>query len=441
MQRLLDYVLFHFKRVYHLPEPLEISYGLDGRSRVQVLPAEGSFFESELPRPDQVGKKDWKGTSLPLFFQSTTTQEWFTPQTDGQVQVHYDLVASAFFLLSGWQEYYSPERDQFGRFPYRASVQAEEGFVTIPVVNYYFEILKEAVEIAYGQKIQPRLWQGKPFATCLTHDVDYLQSAWKVAGISALRKGNILRLVRLAYQKLAQNDAWFNLLQVEQELEKLQARATFFFLPKSAKSEGHPNADYDIASAAVQAEISRLVSAGHEIALHGSHGTGTSAAQLLGEREKIPAPVQGNRFHYLRFDPGASPAVLLSSGITYDSSLGFPEHYGFRHSYCHPFRLFSFKERAMQETWELPLNLMDITLHHPRYLQLAPRHVMPAVTPLLNEIIRFHGVFTLLWHNENFTPYALPQGVQIFRDLTRYCSRAGTAFLTASEAVAHASIS
>ncbi|QHL86125.1 hypothetical protein GU926_01140 [Nibribacter ruber] len=435
MNILFDYVLFHFRQVYHLPADLEISYGLDGHSRIQITPTTSTFFERQQAQPVQVFWKEWRGTNLPLFFDEATDQHWFNQNAQGQVIVQYDVIASAFYLLSGWQEYYGKDRDQYGRFPFKASLQARHRFITKPLINYYFDVLKESLETAYGQKIEAKLWDGKPFATCLTHDIDYCQTAWKVAGKPAMQKGNIGLFLKLYLQHRKGQDAWFNLPQVEHELQALNAKGTFFFLPEKAPYQGHPNADYDISTPIIQGEIKRLASRGHEIALHGSHGSGGKTQQLQKEQDNIHAEVKGNRFHYLRFDPIKSLEVMEETGLQYDSSLGFPERFGFRNSYCHPFRLFNFKERRMSSVWELPLNLMDITLNHSNYLQLKPEEVMPAITPMLQEIEKFHGVFTLLWHNENFTPYALPQGLELFREITQYVQERGTQFLTAQEAI------
>lgn len=437
MQLFLDYVLFHFKRLYHLPEPLEISYGPGGQGRVQVQQTSSKFFEQKQAQPEHVGWKEWKGTLLPLFFNSNTEQEWFTADAQQNVLLHFDLIASSFYLLSGWQEFYGNERDKFGRYPYQASVQAKYGLVTKPVVNYYFEILREAAEKAYGQKVMPKFqWSGKPFATCLTHDIDYLQSAWKVAGKPALLKGNLPLFLKLALRRATGADAWFNLRAVEEELRRLEAKGTFFFLPEKKKIQGYPNADYDITAPKIKAEINRLTTSGHEIGLHGSHGTGANPGQLQAEKRKIDASVTGNRFHYLRFDPALSVSILEANGLGYDSSLGFAEHFGFRNSYCHPFRMFDFQHQRRSEVWQLPLNVMDVTLHHPNYLQLLPEQVLPALTPMLAEIKKFRGVFTLLWHNENLSAYGLPSGLSIFREITSYLQQEETFFVTGTQALA-----
>ena len=90
----------------------------------------------------------------------------------------------------------------------------------------------------------------------------------------------------------------------------------------------------------------------------------------------------------------------------------------------------------MSSVWELPLNLMDVTLNHPHYLQLSPAEVLPAIMPMVAEIIKFNGVFTMLWHNENFTAYGMKGGLEIFQQVASYLQMQDTCFLSGSDALA-----
>ena len=83
---------------------------------------------------------------------------------------------------------------------------------------------------------------------------------------------------------------------------------------------------------------------------------------------------------------------------------------------------------------ELPLNLMDTTLRHPNYLRLEPAQILPAVKPMLEEIAKFGGCFTLLWHNEHFTGYHLANDAAVYEEIMLWCKNQGAAFLTASQA-------
>jgi hypothetical protein len=167
--------------------------------------------------------------------------------------------------------------------------------------------------------------------------------------------------------------------------------------------------------------------------VHGSIGTAIDAKRLNQEIEKIPISSRGLRFHYLRWEPRTTPALVDAVGLEYDSTLGFAEHFGFRHSYCLPFFPFNFATGVAHHFLEIPLNVMDATLHHPNYLQLRPDEILPALRPMLAEIERFGGVATVLWHNENFDPANTKNGPQQFAELMSYLQQRGTAFLTGVE--------
>jgi peptidoglycan/xylan/chitin deacetylase (PgdA/CDA1 family) len=435
MDAILDYVLLHFFRTYRQPVQLfDIQYGHNGTSAVQIARSGTSFFDSSQPYPEVVCWQEWKGRQVPFFFPVAGDAPLLQPR-NGQILIGQDLIASAFYLLSGWQEYHSGDRDRFNRFPATSSMQHRHQFMTVPVVNYYFDMLKCAVEQAYDLSLSPRLWGGAPFATCLTHDVDRCESAWKIASQEELKRGNLKAVAHLLWQKARGRDAWNNLPEVMDVLEKYSARATFFFLPHHHPHQGHPNADYDISTPRYQKLLAELEERGHEVGVHGSFATALSAERLRQETAKLQRPVQGNRFHYLSFDPAVSPDVLAESGMRYDSTLGFPEHFGFRNSFCLPFRPFDFKNRRPYGFLEIPLNLMDVTLHHPHYLQLAPEEMFGAVQPMLEEIIAFRGCFTVLWHNENFLDHSYPGGLAVFEQIISYAAKQKTVFLTGSEII------
>ncbi|GAB3824496.1 DUF7033 domain-containing protein [Hymenobacter jeollabukensis] len=427
----LAYVLRHFRLAYEVEGGLPSIGYADTQPDIEVADAAGDFFSGTEPYAPPPAFLVWMGRELPFFFAPGTTGPLLT-LAPGRAEIHVDVVSAAFYLLSGWQEYYSEERDQHGRFPFAASVQDFFGFVEVPVVNYYFDVLRRAVEHVTGRPLRPRRWaDGAPFATFVTHDIDNLYSAWKEPAKAALRRVNAIDFLRQVGRRFTHADAWDNLAQLQQAVAQYGARSTYFFLGNHRPSPaGTPNADYRLRAPAVQQQIRQLHDLGAEIAIHGSLGTDTHEADLWLETEMLPVKPRGNRFHYLRWEPRITPHVVESTGFEYDSTLGFAEHFGFRHSYCLPFHPFNFEEGEACRFLEIPLNLMDATLHHPRYLQLAPDEILPAIEPMLQEIERFGGVFTLLWHNENFDPANTVNGPREFHRIMAYLRSRQTAFLT-----------
>ncbi|MBF9143936.1 DUF7033 domain-containing protein [Hymenobacter properus] len=432
----LAYVLQHFWQAY--PSARQVAIGYEpAPAGVTVLVGAGSFFSEKAPYPPAPTWRNWGGQPVPFFFDAAPDAPLLA-LLPGAATINVDVIAAAFYLLSGWQEYFSPERDWHGRFPYAASVQKLFGFVAVPVVNYYFEVLKTAVEHVLGQPLPPRRWRGAAFAGFITHDIDSLHGGWGTALRGALRRGNPIEAGRTLLGKATGQPApWNNLEQVQATTASFGAPSTFFMLgsPQPAPN-GTANADYSINSALLY-RLRQLEANGSETASHASYGTATDTARLQEEIGQYDGTrPNGNRFHYLCWEPRHTPKVVAQTGFRYDSTLGFAEHYGFRNSYCLPFFPFDFEHGQAHTFLEIPLNVMDATLHHPNYLQLQPAEILPALRPMFREIERFGGVATVLWHNDHFDPANTTTGPRQFAEIMGYLRQRGAAFFTGSQIVA-----
>ncbi|MBO2009099.1 DUF7033 domain-containing protein [Hymenobacter negativus] len=432
----LAYVLRHFRLVYPNAPDVAIGYA-DSQPAITVTDGAGTFFQQNTPYPAEPNYRDWAGQRIPFFFDHQAEAPLLTLSA-GRAAINADIISAAFYLLSGWQEYFLDTRDRHGRFPYAASVQKQYGFVALPVVNYYFDVLKTAVEHVSGQRLQTRRWAGAaPFAAFITHDIDNLRSGWKAPAKAALKQGQLLRFGQQLWRHLTQPDAWDNLETVADTVASYGARSTFFMLLERRPGvDGTPNADYAI-TPALRQRLQLLKQQGSEICLHGSIGTAADVAHLGREVKILQPDTQGLRFHYLRWEPRSTPNLIdAAECFRYDSTLGFAEHFGFRNSYCHPFFPFNFATGEAHTFLEIPLNVMDATLHHPNYLQLQPQDIMPALQPMLAEVERFVGVATVLWHNDHFDPANTVTGPRQFAEIMGYLRPRGAAFLTGSQIMA-----
>lgn len=430
----LRYVLAHFRLAY--PNGPAVTIGYAGtRPQVEITEASSIFFSENNPYPAAPNWRDWLGRQIPFFFDNAPENPLLIFQ-ENRVLISADIIAAAFYLLSGWQEYFATERDRHGRFPYAASVQKQYGFVTLPVVNYYFDVLKTAVEYVSNQPLSPRRWgsQAADFAAFISHDVDNLHGAWKAPAKAALQQRKAGVFSKLFWQHLTQPDAWNNLEAVAAAVAQYGAKSTFFMLgAKGSSANGTPNADYSLPSLLPRLRLLKATQ-GCEISLHGSIGTALNPTRLEFELEAgLSYEGNGLRFHYLKWDPARTPSVVDEVGFGYDTTLGFAEHFGFRNSYCQPFYPFNFATSRSAGFLEIPLNVMDATLHHPHYLQLTPAEILPALTPVFAEIKRFGGVASVLWHNENFDPNNTQNGPQQFHEIMRHLQQQGAAFLTGRE--------
>lgn len=429
----LAYVLRHFGLAY--PGAPAVSIGHAGtQPQVEVADLSDNFFSGINPSPPAPHWREWQERQIPFFFDNSPEKQLLIFR-ENKVIISADIISAAFYLLSGWQEYFSSERDRHGRFPYAASVQQKYDFVTLPVVNYYFDVLKTAVEFVSGQPLRPRRWGSSraAFAAFISHDVDNMRSAWKAPAKAALQRGNLWLFGKQLWRHLTRPDAWDNLEEVAAATAEYGAKSTFFILPNSKKApDGTPNADYKLDQPLWQ-RLRRLKELGCELGLHGSIGTAADTIRLTRDLDNFQYSGSGLRFHYLSWSPRQTLAVPDAAGFDYDATLGFAEHFGFRNSYCQPFYPFNFATGRETGFLEIPLTIMDATLHHPNYLQLKPTQILRAFKPVFTEMKRFGGVASVLWHNENFDPNNTQNGPQQFHELMQYLQRQGAAFLTGHE--------
>ncbi|MEI6683672.1 MAG: polysaccharide deacetylase family protein [Bacteroidota bacterium] len=414
MQHKSDYILDHFKKVFGIDElPVSLSYGTGGQAKVIIRQGDTAPLErgeKYIPEDRQIVWKTWKGTRVPFFFGDDAGE--LISQSGDQYYISQDIIASAFYLLSGWQEHFCTEFDRYGRFPYGLSLQKKLGITGIPIVNYYFDILKTVMEQASGKPFTPVSWSGKPYALCLTHDIDSCESAWLQGSRHALKKGNLFTPFLLVAKKLLGRDGWFNFSEIVELETRYGANSTFFFLVTPLPAMGIKNADYRFSRRKFTLVQHLITGSGSEVAIHGSAGTSTDSSRLKAELTGFRLPVKGNRFHFLLYSPSFSGKTIEDTGLNYDASLGFAEETGFRNSFCFPFKPWDIQhDRPFRHT-EIPLVLMDGTLQ--KYLGLQPAQAPLHTGPLFDEVRKFGGCMTVLWHNTHFSAYKYPGWKEVY---------------------------
>ena len=88
-----------------------------------------------------------------------------------------DVFASAFFMLTRWEEYVLPHRDRHQRFPAEKSLAFKAGFLDRPVVNEYALLLRQMFA-RIGWKLPPQTRQYQLSITC---DADHPRLWWTAA--------------------------------------------------------------------------------------------------------------------------------------------------------------------------------------------------------------------------------------------------------------------
>ena len=357
-----------------------------------------AYFAERRPYPpDRARWRRWEGERWPVLF-------------GGESREEDDLIASTFFWLAGWQEHTVAARDQHGRFPHAASLQARWQTSGQPAVEAYRAWLGERLA-TLGVRVRRRRWGAHTWALCPTHDIDYL---WK-GRLGMLRRELGLgssgetpeappgvrrrRVARAVGQAMHPGDVYRAALErMPEETLRRGGRGTYFF-----KTGAH--GPHDVRSATglryLRHRITALENEGFEIGLHPSYHAHTHAGYLWREKRRLEAltarPVVSVRQHYLRYEVPGTPRLHEAAGFRIDATLGFAEHEGFRHGTCLPFQLFDIGRNVPLDVWEMPLALMDAALFNRRHL--SPGDAQQATDHLLQTCKRFGGVGVMLWHN------------------------------------------
>lgn len=360
--------------------------------------------------------------NFPVFYHhSTSTSKDIKELTDEC------LVANAFLVLSGWQEFVIEKRDQHERFPFNESLQFKFQFSLVPVVNMIFNEICRRINIS-GIPCVPLKFSAKGSNIVFSHDIDRLYSGW-YEGTGNLVKhpgiGKMKKWLGVSYAKLikGRDDYESGFCRLLDLLEKWNIRSVFFFLANKSTDD----ADYALSDPFIGKVKERLERADHLIGIHSGYFTFRDPVMMktqLNDAEKaFTRKIFHNRQHFLRFDMAHTPELLVAAGIKYDFSLGFAESNGFRNGIGTPFSIFDFNHFKASELIEIPLFFMDGTYSH--YQKVGKKDMRNPLESLAGNTEGLHLNFSVLFHNTVFTDFKYSGFTELFEQMTEYCKMNG----------------
>jgi hypothetical protein len=270
---------------------------------------------------------------------------------------------------------------------------------------------------------------GHSFIVCLTHDIDFVgirnhkldHTMWgflyraTIGGLRGLLTGRIalgrvlkmwraaasLPLVHLGWvEDFWDPFTWY--LNVEKGLP-----ATYYLIPFKGRVGEHVPGDHAGRRAApyevqdIRDRINMLCEAGCELGVHGIdawHSAEKGRTELGKLSELSSAPVKGIRMHWLLHNENTA-ALLDEAGYGYDSTSGYNETIGYRNGTAQVFRPLGSKNLL-----ELPMHIQDGALFFENRLNLSEAEAEKRCKNLIENVGKFGGVLTLLWHDRSHGP-------------------------------------
>ena len=366
---------------------------------------------------------------VPILFPLTGSPDIYEMIDNDTLIFNHDLLKSAFYLLSGYQEQMSDETDFMARFPYEKSVQKKLGVITKPLVNYYFDLLIEGFEL-FAERNGIDIYRKQlfdSFGFLLSHDIDRIdyyhwkETAYRWMQVFGLKKAHYpkKRLFKAAINSILptifpglKEDPYWSFKKMRETERKCNIISSWYFLNR----DGSPHdARYYFSEKRIKDVMNFLNKEECEVGLHGSIKTASNRDAMRGAfsalSDSYTNEIAGTRQHFLKFFYPETFKIQSEVGLKYDTTLGFAGHEGFRNGYCYPFKLYDLKNNKMIDMWEFPLNVMDGTLFY--YRNLSFEDAEKAVLKVVSEVQKFGGIFSLLWHNSMFDEYEMP-GITAF---------------------------
>ena len=405
----LDYTL-EFKEIdaYHLTiskdksliikdhffnkHPLEKSY-LNAKN----IPKEVTHATNELTAVE----------NMPVIFGTANTN-----LSQDCIITNIDVFASAFFMLSRWEEAIITEKDKHERFKPALSLAVRQNFIYRPIVNEYVEFIWRAlVQLGYNGTRKPR-----KFDIVLTHDVDDLRKWKSIKTLAEEVKAHLTKPITVLKLKLNyfasifnyKNDPFNTFNYLMEQSESIQKKSHFFFI---AGGKTRFENRYKINSKKAVKLIAKILEKGHNIGLHPSYNTYNNKNELSLEKEALKAvskqEITTGRQHYLRFEVPTTWQIWNDLEMKWDSSSTYATTSGFSCGVCYPFKVFNVFTRKKLNLIEKPLIFMEASFIG--YQKCNPDEMNVIAIDLMTKVKKYNGEFTVLWHNASFnTPKMEP---------------------------------
>lgn len=323
-------------------------------------------------------------------------------QVENTLVVYADLVASAVFLLSRYEETLVAERDDHGRFQAQSSLLYKAGCLMRPLVDEYGSWLRAQLQ-SMGVGVQ---LPNTSLKITLTHDVD---EPFAHRSLKSLLGGIMRGETKTAWHNfthaLEQNSYYTFPWIVSQEAKLTFADKIYFMrMPLQPCQQDKPYVSYQ--SKDMRALVALLKKNKVQIGLHASYFSGENP-QIIGQEKMeletaIQQSITTNRYHFLRTCLADDMSYLADAGIKDDYTLAFADQVGFRLGTCRPVAFISPKTLKTSNLILHPLTMMDATLF--RYMQLSLDDAFKQACRLIETVRQYGGELVLLWHNTMLQP-------------------------------------
>lgn len=348
----------------------------------------------------------------------------------GRAYIYADLVASSYFLLSGYEEMVNKKRDKWNRFRGEFSYAWKNGFLDRPVIDEY-RILLENILRNVGVEIPERRKELQK--VYLTHDLDH---PWKQYTFMQMIKAVGADIIKRHDFSVLPLKNWFGFYQQDSFLEAIKylqiedtrllecfgerCECIYFVLANEHKqtlTETYIN-DKKMRSLSKLFDGNRFI-----VGIHGSPEASESICVLKREKEKLEN-VLGKKVTKIRnhclLSRKYSEEKLMDIGLLEEFGGGYADVAGFRYGTSRTFRYIDPEKIKLTDLLIHPMIIMDGTLDEARYMGLSYEQALGYVHNLINRIKDVNGELVILWHNHMCVADGSTYHRKLYRDVLEH---------------------
>lgn len=334
----------------------------------------------------------------------------------------FDPFASAFYIISRYEEFLDTERDEHGRFTAKQSLAYKNGFLTKPIVNLWAKMIYDVIAMRYPD-VEPNT---RKFNFTPTYDIDSAY-AYRHRGFIRTIMGYAKSLLidkdfRAAKMRtkvlLGLSADPFDTFDYQLKLQREYELNPIYFIQVGEYGKYDKNISiYNRSFCSLIKELADNATVGVHCS-YNANGDKLLFRKELSDLQRVTGfDVTKNRQHYLLLSAEKKTyRALINAGIEDDYTMGYADHVGFRAGICTPYKFYDLEYDMVANLTIHPITYMDGTVKD--YMRLNINEAKVLVGKLIDEVKAVNGEFISIWHNETLSDQGKWQGWREFYEWT-----------------------
>lgn len=318
----------------------------------------------------------------------------------------HDPIASVFYILTRYEEYFSVDFDSHGRFQLKNSVLKKYNWNRLAICDRWTENIYEFLGVTFQSNndvnIIPTFDIDNTYAYKLkTRKLFWLALAKDLSGLKLSR-------IKERFDVLGGgNDPYDTFDQIAEIAKEFDQTKVFWLV--ADRGEKDRNIPVQIKE---HKDLINKMNKVTSVNLHPGYGTKGMSNAIAKEKERLEEILEEKtnnvRMHFLRFKLPETYQSLIKCGFTHEYSMGFAEDAGFRSGTARAHKWFDLILNRETDFIIHPFVYMDGTLNE--YLGLSIEESKVVINALYQEVKKYGGDYVFLWHNETIGNYGIWKG-------------------------------